>query len=76
MSLFAKLCLLGRVWSANRFAADDPPIPNLGGVGRVARSYAHCEQIIDLADSECFGLCLCVGSWAEGEIKWVRMCMK
>ena len=45
---------------------DDPPIPNLGGVGRVARSYAHCEQIIDLADSECFGLCLCVGSWAEG----------
>ena len=45
---------------------DDPPIPNLGGVGRVARSYAHCEQLIDLADSECFGLCLCVGSWAEG----------
>lgn len=45
---------------------DDPPVPELGGVGRVARSYAHCEQLIDLADSECFGLCLCVGSWAEG----------
>ena len=45
---------------------DDPPIPVLGGIGRVARSYAHCEQLIDLADSECFGLCLCVGSWAEG----------
>ena len=45
---------------------DEPPVPELGGVGRVARSYAHCEQLIDLADSECFGLCLCVGSWAEG----------
>ena len=45
---------------------DDPPLPELGGVGRVARSYAHCEQLIDLADSDFFGLCLCVGSWAAG----------
>ncbi len=45
---------------------DDPPLPALGGVGRVVRSFAHYEQIVDLADSDCFGLCFCVGSWAEG----------
>lgn len=45
---------------------DDPPVPMLGGVGRVVRSFAHYEQIVDLADSDHFGLCFCVGSWAEG----------
>ncbi len=45
---------------------DDPPVPALGGVGRVVRSYAHYEQLVDLADSDHFGLCFCVGSWAEG----------
>ncbi len=45
---------------------DDPPVPTLGGVGRVVRSFAHYEQIVDLADSDYFGLCFCVGSWAEG----------
>lgn len=45
---------------------DDPPVPDLGGVGRVMRSFADYQRALDLADSPNFGLCFCVGSWAEG----------
>ncbi len=44
---------------------DDPPVPDLGGVGRVVRSFANYQRAVDLADSPNFGLCFCVGSWAE-----------
>lgn len=45
---------------------DDPPVPSLGGVARVFRSFDACRRAIDVAGSENFGLCLCVGTWAEG----------
>lgn len=45
---------------------DDPPVPSLGGVGRVVRDFAGYQRIVELADSPNFGLCFCVGSWAEG----------
>jgi len=45
---------------------DDPPVPSLGGVARIFVSAAGYQRAIDLAASENFGLCLCVGSWAEG----------
>lgn len=45
---------------------DDPPAASLGGVARIFRSASAYERAIDLAGSENFGLCLCVGTWAEG----------
>ena len=45
---------------------DDPPVPSLGGVARVFRNFAGYQRAIEIADSENFGLCLCVGTWAEG----------
>jgi mannonate dehydratase len=45
---------------------DDPPVPSLGGVARVFRNARSYERAIEIADSENFGLCLCVGTWAEG----------
>jgi mannonate dehydratase len=46
---------------------DDPPVPTLGGVGRVVNSFAGYQRALEAAaDSPNFGLCLCVGSWAEG----------
>jgi len=45
---------------------DDPPVRSLGGVARIFGSAAGYQRAIDIAASENFGLCLCVGSWAEG----------
>jgi mannonate dehydratase len=45
---------------------DDPPVPVLGGVPRVIRNEAGYRRALELADSPNFGLCLCVGTWAEG----------
>jgi mannonate dehydratase len=45
---------------------DDPPVPTLGGVARVIRNYEGYERALEIADSPNFGLCLCVGTWAEG----------
>jgi len=45
---------------------DDPPVPTLGGVARVIRDFAGYERAVELADSPNFGLCFCVGTWAEG----------
>lgn len=45
---------------------DDPPVASLGGVGRVVHSFAGYQRALEAADSPNFGLCLCVGSWAEG----------
>jgi mannonate dehydratase len=45
---------------------DDPPLPSLGGVARVIRSVDGYRRALELADSPNFGLCLCVGTWAEG----------
>lgn len=45
---------------------DDPPVPTLGGVARVFRNAEGYERAIKIADSDNFGLCFCVGTWAEG----------
>ena len=45
---------------------DDPPVASLGGVARVIRDFAGYQRALEIADSENFGLCFCVGTWAEG----------
>ena len=45
---------------------DDPPVPSLGGVPRIFRNFEGYQRAIELADSENFGICFCVGTWAEG----------
>ncbi|MGH9630168.1 MAG: mannonate dehydratase [Bryobacteraceae bacterium] len=45
---------------------DDPPVPTLGGVARVFRDAESYERAIQIADSDNFGLCFCIGTWAEG----------
>jgi mannonate dehydratase len=45
---------------------DDPPVPSLGGVGRIVRTFEGYQRALALAESPNFGLCFCVGSWAEG----------
>ena len=45
---------------------DDPPVDILGGVPRIFRNVAGYERAFKIADSENFGVCLCIGTWAEG----------
>lgn len=45
---------------------DDPPVASLGGVARVFRNFAAYERALEIANSDNFGLCFCVGTWAEG----------
>jgi mannonate dehydratase len=45
---------------------DDPPLPSLGGVARVIRNDVGYERALEAANSESFGLCFCIGTWAEG----------
>jgi mannonate dehydratase len=45
---------------------DDPPMPTLGGVARIIAHFEGYRRAVEIADSPNFGLCLCVGSWAEG----------
>jgi mannonate dehydratase len=45
---------------------DDPPVPSLGGVARVFRNFEGYERALEIANSDNFGLCLCVGTWSEG----------
>jgi mannonate dehydratase len=45
---------------------DDPPVDMLGGVARIFRNAEGFERAVRVADSENFGFCLCVGTWAEG----------
>lgn len=45
---------------------DDPPVPSLGGIPRIFSSFDGYRRAVDLADSPNFGLCFCVGTWAEG----------
>jgi mannonate dehydratase len=45
---------------------DDPPVPVLGGVPRVFRNFEGYQRAVEIADSENFGLCFCIGTWAEG----------
>lgn len=45
---------------------DDPPMPSLGGIARLFINVEAYRKAIRLANSKNFGLCLCVGTWAEG----------
>ena len=45
---------------------DDPPAESLGGVARCFRGFKAYERAIEIADSDNFGLCFCVGSWGAG----------
>ncbi|MFN8007893.1 MAG: mannonate dehydratase [Terriglobia bacterium] len=45
---------------------DDPPVESLGGVARIFRNFEGYQRAIEIANSDNFGLCFCVGTWAEG----------
>jgi mannonate dehydratase len=45
---------------------DDPPVQSLGCVARAFRNYAAYERAFEIAGSDNFGVCLCVGTWGEG----------
>ena len=45
---------------------DDPPVQSLGCVARAFRTYAAYQRAFEIAASDNFGICLCIGTWAEG----------
>jgi mannonate dehydratase len=44
---------------------DDPPVPALGGVARLMRSFNAFKRAMQIGDSPNHGLDFCVGSWSE-----------
>ncbi|HEV7215925.1 MAG TPA: mannonate dehydratase [Chloroflexota bacterium] len=44
---------------------DDPPVASLGGVARLFRDYAGFRRAMEIADSDAWGLDLCLGCWSE-----------
>lgn len=44
---------------------DDPPVPALGGVARIMRSFDAFKRAMEIGDSPNHGLDFCVGSWSE-----------
>ena len=44
---------------------DDPPVPALGGVARIIRSFEAFKRAMEIGDSPMHGLDFCVGSWSE-----------
>ncbi len=44
---------------------DDPPVDSLGGVARIFRNVEGHERAFTIADSENFGMCLCVRRWKD-----------
>jgi mannonate dehydratase len=44
---------------------DDPPVPTLGGLPRLFRSFEAFRRGLELVDSPALGLDFCVGSWSE-----------
>ncbi len=45
---------------------DDPPVDTLGGVARLFRNVEGYNRAFEIAGSDNFGVCLCIGTWAEG----------
>lgn len=45
---------------------DDPPVPKLAGVPRIFSSFDGYKHALELANSLNVGLCLSIGTWAEG----------
>jgi mannonate dehydratase len=44
---------------------DDPPVPNLRGIGRPFTSFEGFKRITEVVDSEYNGISFCMGCWAE-----------
>ena len=44
---------------------DDPPVPALGGVGRVFRNFENFRRAMETFDSPMHGLDFCHGCWSE-----------
>jgi mannonate dehydratase len=44
---------------------DDPPVPTLGGVGRVFRNFENFRRAMDTFNSPMHGLDFCHGCWSE-----------
>ncbi len=44
---------------------DDPPVPMLGGVARIMRSFENFQRAMAIADSPAVGLDFCQGTWSE-----------
>jgi mannonate dehydratase len=44
---------------------DDPPVPSLGGIARIMRSFDAFKRAMQIGDSPNHGLDFCVGSWSE-----------
>ena len=44
---------------------DDPPVPTLGGAGRVFRCFDNFQRAMELFDSPMHGLNFCHGCWSE-----------
>jgi mannonate dehydratase len=44
---------------------DDPPVPTLGGVPRLMRSFDAFKRAMEIGDSPNHGLNFCVGTWSE-----------
>jgi mannonate dehydratase len=44
---------------------DDPPVESLGGVARLFRNFAGFRRAMEIADSDAWGLDLCLGCWSE-----------
>ena len=44
---------------------DDPPVPLLGGVARIMRTFDAIKLAMTIGDSPNHGLDFCVGSWSE-----------
>jgi mannonate dehydratase len=45
---------------------DDPPVKSLGGVARIFSDFEGYQRALEIANSENFGYCFCIGTWAEG----------
>lgn len=44
---------------------DDPPVPTLGGIGRIFRNFENFRRAMETFDSPVHGLDFCHGCWSE-----------
>ena len=44
---------------------DDPPVAALGGIARLFKDFEGFRRAMEIADSEAWGLDLCLGCWSE-----------
>jgi mannonate dehydratase len=44
---------------------DDPPVESLGGIARLFRNVDGFKRAMEIADSDAWGLDLCLGCWSE-----------